>query len=36
MDITGSDVMNFVQEYKFWLAVAVPVVIGIIVVKIIS
>ena len=36
MDITSADVMAFVQEYKFWFAVAVPIVIGIIVVKIIS
>ena len=34
MDVT--DIMEFVREYKFWLAVAVPIVIGIIVVKILS
>ncbi len=36
MDITSGDVVEFVKEYKFWLAVAVPVVIGIIVVKVLS
>lgn len=32
----SSDIIEFVQEYKFWIAVAVPVVIGIIVVKILG
>jgi len=36
MDITSTDVIEFVKEYKFWLAVAVPFVIGIVVVKILS
>ncbi len=36
MDITSTDIIEFVKEYKFWLAVAVPFVIGIIVVKILS
>jgi hypothetical protein len=36
MDITQQDIWEFVKEYKFWLAVAVPFVIGIIVVKILS
>lgn len=36
MDIAGADVMEFVKEHKFWLAVAVPFVIGIVVVKILS
>ncbi len=36
MDITGADVMEFVKEHKFWLAVAVPFVIGIVVVKILN
>ena len=31
-----SDVISFVQEYKFWLAVAVPVVIAVIVMKILG
>ncbi len=31
MDMT--DVIEFITEYKFWLAVAVPVVIAIIVMK---
>ena len=31
-----NDLMDFVREYKFWLAVAVPVVLGIIVMKILS
>lgn len=34
MDI--NDVLDFVREYKFWLAVAVPVVLGIILMKILS
>ena len=34
MDMT--DVIEFVKEYKFWLAVAVPVVIAIIVMKILG
>ena len=34
MDIT--DVVEFVKEYKFWCAVAVPVVIAIIVLKILG
>ena len=34
MDMT--DVIQFIQEHKFWLAVAVPVVIAIIVVKILG
>ncbi len=34
--MTLNDVMDFVVEYKFWLAVAVPVVIAIIVVKILG
>lgn len=36
MDITLNDVVEFIKEYKFWLAVAVPFVIAIIVVKILS
>jgi hypothetical protein len=31
-----SDVMEFVKEYKFWIAVAVPLVIAIIVVKLVK
>lgn len=34
--MTASDVMAFVSEHKFWLAVAVPVVIAIIVMKILG
>jgi hypothetical protein len=34
--MTMSDVMDFVREYKFWLAVAVPVVAAIIVIKILN
>jgi hypothetical protein len=36
MDITGSDIMAFVNEYKFWMAVAVPLVIAIVVIKILG
>ncbi len=36
MDITSADVMEFVKANKFWLAVAVPFVIGIVVVKILN
>ncbi len=31
-----ADVFQFVQEHKFWLAVAVPVVVAIIVIKILG
>ncbi len=34
--MTGSDIMEFVSANKFWLAVAVPVVIAVIVIKILS
>lgn len=34
--MTSNDIMDFVIQNKFWLAVAVPVVIAIVVVKIIS
>lgn len=34
--MTIDDVMEFIVEYKFWLAVAVPIVIAIIVVKILG
>lgn len=34
--MTAHDVLQFVAEHKFWLAVAVPVVIAIIVVKILG
>ena len=36
MDLSSTDVIEFVKEYKFWLAVAVPFVIAIIAVKILS
>lgn len=32
----ASDIMSFVVEHKFWFAVAVPVVIAIIVMKILG
>ena len=31
-----NDIMDFVREYKFWLVVAIPIVLGIVVVKILS
>lgn len=31
-----NDVIDFVREYKFWLAVAVPFVIGFILIKILG
>jgi len=34
MDVT--DVIEFVKEYKFWFAVATPIVIAIVVMKIIG
>ncbi len=34
MDMT--DVIEFVKEYKFWFAVAIPFVVGIIVIKVLS
>jgi hypothetical protein len=34
MDMT--DVIEFVKEYKFWLAVAVPIVVAIVVIKILN
>ena len=34
--MTGADIMEFVMANKFWLAVAVPVVIAIIVIKILG
>jgi len=36
MDITSTDIVEFVKEYKFWIAVAVPFVIAIVAVKILS
>jgi hypothetical protein len=32
----STDVIEFVKEYKFWIAVAVPVALAIIVVKILG
>ena len=34
--MTSSDIMEFIVQYKFWLAVAVPIVIAIIVIKILG
>jgi hypothetical protein len=34
--VEASDIMNFVIQHKFWFAVAVPVVIAIIVIKILG
>ena len=34
--MTGADIMQFVSENKFWIAVAVPVVIAVIVMKILG
>ena len=36
MNISGSDIIDFIQQYKWWLAVGVPLVIAIIVVKIVG
>ena len=36
MHMDPTDVIEFVKEYKFWFAVAIPFVIGFIVIKILN
>ena len=36
MDIAPADIINLIVEYKYWIAVAVPLVIAFVVFKIIT